>query len=179
MYWIRVTMKFNEEAVIALICYQLIKDSQKERLEIRQMALNLIQERCALSGENTKEKFKGLRRGIELNYYLLHKKKMLPWKAIELSQTAFEKLRESSPNEHEELKKVRDDYKSYQSNRISDLAKNYNFEPNMTENNSLQDIARILNPFITKTKKQLIAQVEFLSENELAAHISNITLSND
>ena len=172
-------MKFNEESVIALLGYQLLKDNQKEKQEIRQMLLNLIQHRCELSGESIKEKLKGLRRGIELNYYLLHKEKVLPWKAIELSQSAFEKLREASPIEHGALKKVRDDYKSYQSNRINDLAKNYVFEANISDSKSMKDIAKILEPFIIKTKKQLIAQVEFLNETELAVHISGATISGD
>jgi hypothetical protein len=143
------------------------------------MLLTLIQHRCKLAGESIKEKLKGLRRGIELNYYLLHKEKVLPWKAIELSQSTFEKLRETSPIEHEELKKVRDDYKSYQSNRINDLAKNYVFEINTATSKSMKDIASTLEPFIIKTKKQLIAQVEFLNEAELASHISSVTLPGD
>jgi len=172
-------MKFNEESVIALLGYQLLKDNQKEKQGIRHMLLNLIQQRCDLSGGNVKEMLKGLRHGIELNYYLLHKEKTLPWNAIELSQSAFEKLRETSPTVHEELKKVRDDYKSYQSNRINDLAKNYVFEVEIFESKSMNEVVSDLDPFITKTRKQLIAQVEFLNEHELARQIASITFSSD
>ena len=116
-------MNLKKDAPIALLAYQLLKDLQKEKIEIRSSAMQLVEQSMPMDGDSIREKLKGLRHGIELYYFLMHKEKKIPWKAIELNQSQFEQLRGNSPNEYKEFKSARDDYKSYQSNRIADLEK--------------------------------------------------------
>ncbi len=167
-------MNIKKDAPIALLAYQLLKDLQKEKIEIRSSAMQLVEQSMPMDGDSIREKLKGLRHGIELYYFLIHKEKNIPWKAIELNQSQFEQLRGNSPNEYRELKSARDDYKSYQSNRIADLAKNYEFESSVIESKNFSELITLLDPFITRTRAKLIADLNFMNETDLISSITEI-----
>ena len=167
-------MNLKKDAPIALLAYQLLKDLQKEKIEIRSSAMQLVDQSLPLDGDSIREKLKGLRYGIELYYFLIHKEKNIPWKAIELNQSQFEQLRRNSPNEYSDFKSARDDYKSYQSNRIADLAKNYEFESSAIESKKFNELITLLDPFITRTRTKLIADLKFINETDLISSIAEI-----
>jgi hypothetical protein len=167
-------MNLKKDAPIALLAYQLLKDLQKEKIEIRSSAMQLVDQSLSLDGDSIREKLKGLRYGIELYYFLIHKGKNIPWKAIELNQSQFEKLRGNSPNEYSDFKLTRDDYKSYQSNRIADLAKNYEFESSAIKSKNFNELISLLDPFITRTRTKLIADLKFINETDLISSIAEI-----
>jgi len=167
-------MNLKKDAPIALLAYQLLKDLQKEKIEIRSSAMQLVEQSMPMDGDSIREKLKGLRHGIELYYFLMHKEKKIPWKAIELNQSQFEQLRGNSPNEYKEFKSARDDYKSYQSNRIADLAKNYEFESSAIESKKFNELITLLDPFITRTRTKLIADLKFMNETDLISSIAEI-----
>ena len=167
-------MNLKKDAPIALLAYQLLKDLQKEKIEIRSSAMQLVDQSLPLDGDSIREKLKGLRYGIELYYFLIHKEKNIPWKAIELNQSQFEQLRGNSPNEYREFKSAHDDYKSYQSNRIADLAKNYEFESSAIESKKFNELITLLDPFITRTRTKLIADLKFINETNLISSITEI-----
>jgi hypothetical protein len=167
-------MNLKKDAPIVLLAYQLLKDLQKEKIEIRSSAMQLVDQSMPMDGDSIREKLKGLRHGIELYYFLIHKEKNIPWKAIELNQSQFEQLRGNSPNEYRELKSARDDYKSYQSNRIADLAKNYEFESSAIESKKFNELITLLDPFITRTRTKLIADLKFINETDLTSSINEI-----
>ena len=167
-------MNLKKDAPIALLAYQLLKDLQKEKIAIRSSAMQLVDQSLPLDGDSIREKLKGLRYGIELYYFLIHKEKNIPWKAIELNQSQFEQLRGNSPNEYREFKSARDDYKSYQSNRIADLAKNYEFESSAIESKKFSELIALLDPFVTRTRTKLIADLKFINEADLISSIAEI-----
>ena len=167
-------MNLKKDAPIALLAYQLLKDVQKEKIEIRSSAMQLVDQSLPLDGDSIREKLKGLRYGIELYYFLIHKEKNIPWKAIELNQSQFEQLRGNSPNEYSNFKLARDDYKSYQSNRRADLAKNYEFESSAVESKKFSELITLIDPFITRTRTKLIADLKFMNETDLISSITEI-----
>ncbi len=167
-------MNLKKDAPIALLAYQLLKDLQKEKIEIRSSAMQLVEQSMPMDGDSIREKLKGLRHGIELYYFLIHKEKNIPWKAIELNQSQFEQLRGNSPNKYRELKSTRDDYKSYQSNRIADLAKNYEFELSAIESKKFNELIILLDPLITRTRTKLIADLKYMNETDLISSIVEI-----
>jgi len=167
-------MNLKKDAPISLLSYQLLKDLQKEKLEIRSSVMQLVGQNLPLHGDSVREKLKGLRHGIELYYFLIHKEKNIPWKAIELNQSQFEQLRGNSPNEYSNFKSVRDEYKSYQSNRIAVLSKNYEFESSAIKLKNFNELITLLDPFITRTRAKLIADLNFMNETDLISSITKI-----
>jgi hypothetical protein len=75
-------MNLKKDAPIALLAYQLLKDLQKEKIEIRSSAMQLVEQSMPMDGDSIREKLKGLRHGIELYYFLIHKEKKFHGKLL-------------------------------------------------------------------------------------------------
>ena len=91
-----------------------------------------------------------------------------------MSQHNFGQLRETNPEKYKELKNARDSYKTYQSNRIIDLIKNYQYIDQLDNKPKNDDLHKKIESYIRMSQKKLLAELEFLNEHELMAEISKI-----
>jgi hypothetical protein len=159
-------------AINALLAYELLKSCQKESDELKTYILDNIENKFGLTGETVQERFNNLKIGIELYYYYIYKKKDYSWESIDMSWFQFEQLRISNMEKHKEIKKFRDSYKTYQSNRIMDLIKHYQYLDHIEFKNTNDDLYKKMESHIKMSKMKLLAVLEFLDEHELITEIS-------
>jgi hypothetical protein len=169
-------MLLKTGAINALLAYELLKSCQKESDEIKSQLLKTIDNKFGLTSNPSHKKFKDLKYGIELYFYYIHKKKNYLWEAIDMSQHNFGQLRESNPDKYKALKNARDSYKTYQSNRIIDLIKHYQYIDQLDNKPTNDDLHKKIESHIRMSQKKLLAELEFLYEHELIVEISKILI---
>ena len=93
-----------------------------------------------------------------------------------MSQHNFGQLRLTNREKYKELKNARDSYKTYQSNRINDLIKHYEFHDPLDNQLTKNDLSKKIESYIKVSQKKLLADLEFLNEYELMAEISKLLI---
>ena len=169
-------MILKTNSIKALLAFEILKNCQNEHEELKSQVLKIVEKNFKLTGNSLQEKFKDLKYGIELYFYYIHKKKDYLWEAIEMSQHNFGQLRLINMEKYKELKNARDSYKTYQSNRINDLIKHYEFHDPLDDQLTKNDLSKKIESYIKVSQKKLLADLEFLNEYQLMAEISKLLI---